>query len=226
VAGRKLNGWMVITGAGIVLALLVVILVLGRIRNGLSGAAVNQLSAQAAIDQVYGQLSTKLNQKVTADNSTYVWLLGPYPDSSMGCPQPGQTYQQGVVYAYDITINFASNAYDYRVKADNSLTVFCSSSPAPDNAQATTQAIVEPVALVDAALSDLSTRLGQTFDRPNTHYHYTWSLYPDGSLGCAVQGQTYASGATWGWDILLQPNAGGTYDYRGLDAGNFWYCQK
>src|SRR5579859_957285 len=97
-AGRRLNRWMVITGGGIVLALIAVILLLGSLRSRLSGTAAFQVGTQAALDLVYGQLSSKLNQKVTADNSTYTWLLNSYTDSSMGCPQPGQIYQPATIY--------------------------------------------------------------------------------------------------------------------------------
>jgi hypothetical protein len=84
--------------------------------------------------------------------------------------------------------------------------------------------IKEPVTLVDAVLKDINSRFNVQLTRANSRYFYYYSSYADASLDCPQSGKTYAQAPTWGWQILVRPTTGGSYDYRGMDAANFWAC--
>lgn len=82
------------------------------------------------------------------------------------------------------------------------------------------QASIETI--IDAAFSDLSTRLGVTVSRQtlDTTDQYSWSQnkYPDASLGCPIQGQTYPKNPTNGYSIDISFK-GSVYNYRATVDG-------
>src|SRR5262245_13881336 len=78
------------------------------------------------------------------------------------------------------------------------------------------QTIAEPTALIDNVLADLSARLNRRLTRVTVTYQYNLSRYANASLDCPVPGRNYATAATNGWQILIMPSVGGTYDYRAL----------
>jgi hypothetical protein len=179
------------------------------------------------IDTAYTALSKQLGTTVTRNgNTTFNWTLGPYPDTSLGCPQPNQTYQQVQTSGYQVLINYQGATYDYRAKADGSGMFLCSTAGSPAGESASGGKVEEPVALVDAVFLDINSRNNAQLTRANSRYTYFYSTYPDTGLGCPQAGKTYAQGTTWGWQIKVMPNAGGSYDYRGFAAGNFWPCSK
>jgi Tol biopolymer transport system component len=83
------------------------------------------------------------------------------------------------------------------------------------NAQAT-----EPTAIIDAALKDLSQKLGRTLSR-GTVDNWTWEQidFPDASLGCPQPGKTYAQVVTRGYRLTFTTR-GVTYEYRALNDGS------
>jgi hypothetical protein len=78
----------------------------------------------------------------------------------------------------------------------------------------------DPFNIIDAAYRDLSQRLGQTIARGGAN-SYSWQneVWPDTSLGCPQQGQTYVQRTTAGYQITLYVS-GSTYDYRATQDGS------
>lgn len=87
------------------------------------------------------------------------------------------------------------------------------------------QTLQEPTALIDAILRDLSARLGITLSRVNINYQYSLNVYPSAALGCPEPGKVYAQSQTKGWQVIINPFAGGSYDYRAPDETHFWLCK-
>lgn len=89
--------------------------------------AMMPVVAQDNVDGAYKQATDALGQalgkNVLADNWAYV--TASFPDSALGCPQTGQTYQPGPFGAYRFTILYAGVNYDVRVSFDLTLTVIC-----------------------------------------------------------------------------------------------------
>ncbi len=80
--------------------------------------------------------------------------------------------------------------------------------------------VSEPTGIIDAALRDLSQKLGRTLTRNNVD-NWTWEQvqFPDASLGCPQPGQTYAQVLTLGFKFTFTVG-GVVYDYRALNDGS------
>ncbi len=228
---RRLNRRLIVIIGIVLIVLVVLVLVIGRGNLPLFGTA----GAPPVVDAAYAALNVQLGRTVSPNNSTYAWSLGPYPDASLGCPQPGLTYQQTQVDGYQVTINYQGVAYDYRARSDGSGMFLCSAGGAPTGSSGNASGsagtafslqIKEPTALVDAVFGDINSRFNTQISRANSRYYYYYSSYTDAGLGCAQTGKTYTPATTWGWQILVKPATGGSYDYRGLDEANFWLCSK
>lgn len=97
----------------------------------------------AIIDAVFNDLSQRLGRSLTRKNvDTWDWTEDVYPDTSLGCPQPGQTYVKGSTRGYRITITYRGVVYDYRVVKDTGAFFRC--SPLDSSAAPTTQATPIP----------------------------------------------------------------------------------
>src|ERR1044071_4265908 len=59
----------------------------------------------AIVDAVFGDLSQKLGRTVSRTNvDGWSWEQLDFPDTSLGCPQPGQSYAQTVTRGYKVLI--------------------------------------------------------------------------------------------------------------------------
>lgn len=68
---------------------------------------------QDLLDKIYAGLE----QQSGADRSAFTLMTAEsvqWPDGSLGCPEPGQTYTQALVSGYRVVINIADQTYDYR----------------------------------------------------------------------------------------------------------------
>ncbi len=208
----------------IVVVLIVVALYLARGKFALFGTAVQPTTV---INTAYSAVSKLLGKTVSPnDHSVYIWTQSVYPDTSLGCPQPGQTYPQVQTGGYEVTITFNGVNYDYRAKDDGTGLFLCASVQAPGGPVNVKSdgTVDEPVALVNAVIADLNSRRGTAYTRDNSRFFYTYASYADSSLGCPQPGQTYTQAPIFGWQILVKPNAGGSFDYRGFDETHFWPC--
>jgi hypothetical protein len=80
-----------------------------------------------------------------------------------------------------------------------------------------------PTTLINAALADMSTRVGTTLTLNDlASWRWTQSNYPDTSLSCPQAGQTYSQVLTNGYQLLFIYN-GGTYDYRASADGQILF---
>ena len=96
----------------------------------LASASWRTVQAQAepttAINAAFADLSKALGTPVTRANAdTWTWLQINFPDTSLGCPQPGQAYAQHVTAGFQITIVNAGVSYDYRATADQASVFRC-----------------------------------------------------------------------------------------------------
>ncbi len=89
------------------------------------------ISAQevpAAIDFAVADLGERLGQPLTRNNvPQWLWSGDLYPDASLGCPQPGQSYIQTPTSGFQFMLTYGGTTYDYRVSADGSIVIQCAS---------------------------------------------------------------------------------------------------
>jgi hypothetical protein len=89
--------------------------------------------AQGAPEQInaaLADLSARVGTTVTLNSlSNWSWEQASYPDASLGCPQPGQTYAQVQTLGYRFELTYNLVLYDYRVSADQTLVILCSETP-------------------------------------------------------------------------------------------------
>src|SRR5690349_23109060 len=139
----------------IVIALLLVALFLLRGNVSLFGTTVQ---SSQVVNAAYEALSKVLGKTVTPnDHSLYVWTQTFYPDTSLGCPQPGQTYVKKDTNGYQVTITYNGMDYDFRAFGDGTGMFLCASvQDTGAFANVSNNGTVdEPAALVDAVFNDL-----------------------------------------------------------------------
>ncbi len=101
-----------------------------------------QAQAPVQINAALTALSTLVGRTVTVnDLSDWSWTESLYDDSSLGCPQAGQVYTQGVVRGFRFLMTFENVTYDYRVSEDQSIVRLCSSSSSAESCQVAPGAI-------------------------------------------------------------------------------------
>jgi WD40 repeat protein len=99
------------------------------------------LVAQGAPDQINAALtalSGKVGTTVTLGTlENWTWAQENYPDSGLGCPQPGRAYAQVVTPGYRFELTYGGTIYDYRVSVDSQVVVLCGETAASNTASAT-----------------------------------------------------------------------------------------
>jgi Tol biopolymer transport system component len=94
------------------------------------------VSAQAPepttiIDAILNDLSQKLGTTIRrTSNVAWTWEQINFPDTSLGCPQPSQSYAQTVTPGFRVIVTFNNTAYDYRAKSDGSQIFQCGGAAA------------------------------------------------------------------------------------------------
>jgi hypothetical protein len=78
------------------------------------------------INQALANLSGLVNQNVTLNDVFWSFEQIQFPDTSLGCPQPGVMYSQVVTLGFRFLITYNNVDYDYRVTADGRFTILCS----------------------------------------------------------------------------------------------------
>jgi uncharacterized protein YgiM (DUF1202 family) len=119
-------------------------------------AAVHAQEAPAAINDAVRALSQELGIPLTLDQIwQWRWVGEIFPDTSLGCPQPGQTYPQVLTNGFQFLLTYAGTTYDYRVSADRQIVFLCRSFPAgtePPALIAPAPAVPAPAVPVDPAV--------------------------------------------------------------------------
>ncbi|WP_119065119.1 WD40 repeat domain-containing protein [Aggregatilinea lenta] len=89
-----------------------------------------QSGPEDAVDQALADLNEQLGEPVSLDAlESYSWTETEFGDTSLGCPQEDQMYSQVVTPGYVVVMSYDGTTYDYRVAADGSQLVLCSSYP-------------------------------------------------------------------------------------------------
>src|SRR5260221_11094206 len=175
----------------IVVVLIVVALYLARGKLALFGTAVQPTTV---INAAYSAVSNLLGKTVSPnDHSVYIWTQSVYPDTSLGCPQPGQSYAQVQTDGYQVTITYNNVNYDYRAKQDGTGLFLCAAVQGPGGSVNVSPdgTVDEPVALVNAVIADINSRRGIAYTRDNSRFFYNYASYADSSLGCPQTGLSY-----------------------------------
>jgi hypothetical protein len=91
--------------------------------------AVMTVVAQGAPEQIHiavRDLSARLGREIFLTSmDEWQWEQVRFPDSSLGCPAPGQIYQQVQTLGYIFTLVYRGTTYDYRVSNDGLIVYLC-----------------------------------------------------------------------------------------------------
>jgi WD40 repeat protein len=88
--------------------------------------AVYAQTVPDAINDALADLSARAGVTITLDGlSDWQWTQQTYPDASLGCPQPGQTYAQEPTNGYRFLLTYNGVTYDYRVSTDRTHLILC-----------------------------------------------------------------------------------------------------
>jgi WD40 repeat protein len=93
------------------------------------------LHAQGAPEQIedaLADLSERVGQPLTLNDLFWRWEQRTYEDTSLGCPQPGETYVQQQIVGYRFLFTWDDNIYEYRISADREILIFCGMTPVDD----------------------------------------------------------------------------------------------
>jgi len=122
-----------------------------------------------------------------------------WPDSSVGCPQPGRAYLQVITPGHKITLR--ANDRIYVVHEAKGQAFVCHKTKA--SGAVTPELELAFGQQMMAAQKDLAKRLGvSTKDvRPISGKQQTWD---DASLGCPEKGVDYPPGKVDGWVLTLR----------------------
>lgn len=108
-------------------------------------------TAPATIQFALDALSEQVGQEVALSNiSRYQWSGQLYADTSLGCPQEGQTYNQVVTRGVQYLLTYGGTVYDYRVSSDGSIVILCEST-VTDQPEGTAEASAEATAEATAS---------------------------------------------------------------------------
>ena len=122
-----------------------------------------------------------------------------WPDSSIGCPQPGRAYLQVITPGHKITLR--ANGQIYVVHEAKNRAFVCHQTKALGGITPQLELVFGQQLL--AAQMDLANRLGVPAKdiRPVSGEERTW---PDASLGCPEPGATHPPVKVTGWVLTLR----------------------
>jgi hypothetical protein len=161
-------------------------------------AAINDLTAKR-------QLAPESVQVVSVEATDW-------PDTSLGCPQPGVFYAQIIVQGYKIVLSSGGQSVEYHSDMKGRV-VTCSPAINPSSADDVS----------GRAILDLASRLGISSDRI-TIERVESDEFPAGGLGCTQSGQPQRAipAIISGQRIILRA-ADKTYEYR-ASGTELVYC--
>lgn len=131
-----------------------------------------------------------------------------WPDSSLGCPQPGEAYLQVITPGHRITLRVDGNLHF--VHEANGRAFVCVRRKAVGGV--TPQLELEWAQMAIEARRDLARRLGVDEDRVMIAAGEA-TTFSDASLGCAEPGEEYAAGDRDGYVLRLR-HGSRTYTYH------------
>jgi hypothetical protein len=131
-----------------------------------------------------------------------------WPDSSIGCPQPGRAYMQVVTPGHKVTLRAEGRVH---VVHEAKGRAFVCEKTKPYAGINPKQELVFGRQLLDAR-KDLASRLGvpESEIKPKAAQERTWD---DAGLGCPEPGKSYPPGKVTGWALTLE-HRGRDYTYH------------
>ncbi len=97
------------------------------------------------INAALADMSARVGTALTLDDlASWRWTQSNYPDTSLACPQAGQTYSQVLTNGYQFLFIYNGGTYDYRASADGQILFLCS-GPASAPSVVPTQAAATAV---------------------------------------------------------------------------------
>jgi hypothetical protein len=193
--------WRWIWLAGVVLAIAVPALAGCGASTGASPLATPSAAEASAAPSadLLAEVQQDLGQRLSveaADIETVSVEPVEWPDSSLGCPEPGSAYTQGIEPGYRITLYAEGRTYTYHTGERRFL--LCK-QPDPTREPAYGPALQS---VLDEATADLGAQLGVQPDaiKVQSIEEQMWS---DSSLGCPQPGMAYLPAITPGYQIVL-----------------------
>jgi hypothetical protein len=149
--------------------------------------------AQLAIDALAGELDVE-EDRIQIDTIRAV----NWPDSSLGCPQPGRAYLQVVTPGHKVTLRADGRVH---VVHEAKGRAFVCEQTKPYTGVDPKGELVFSGQMLDAR-KDLASRLGvpENEIKFSSAQERTWD---DAALGCPEPGKTYPPGKVTGWVLAL-----------------------
>lgn len=172
---------------------------------------------QEAVEAARQALAQRLD--IAADEIELVRIEAvEWPDTSLGCPEPGMSYAQVITPGYRIILQAGGEAYEYHTGGGN--VVLCQDS---DRGEGEATSLPPEVAgLIQLARQDLSQRVGVPEEEITVQLVEAVE-WRDSSLGCPEPGLEYLQVITPGYRIRLVAD-GEVYEYH-TDDERIVYCE-
>lgn len=166
-----------------------------------------------------------------------------WPDTSLGCPEPGMVYAQVIVPGCRVVMRVGDEVYEYHSGGGQG--VLCDQKghripalPSPTGTATTVPSVPTPARgeiiptpvsgdlarLIDIAKEDLARRLETTPEEIEV-VHIETAEWPDTSLGCGKPGLTRLPVAVPGYRVVLSAR-GWEYVYHTGRESGVVYCPK
>ena len=105
-----------------------------------------------------------------------------WPDTSLGCPQPGKTYAQVITPGYSIILKAGGEQYEYHSDSEGRQLVLCQDDDNKKRIEAIRR-MVSPEKTIASAQEDLASRLGIPVGEV-TVVSVVGDEFPASNLGC------------------------------------------
>ncbi len=136
-------------------------------------------------DRAVAFLGEQLGVTITAaDIGRWRWEETYWPDTSMGCPQPDQAYEEANIHGFIFRIEYGGQFYAVHIVAEGDTIFLCGSEAVP--APTPYPTVVVPYDDPEALASLARNYLNQQAPSPLRFARWTWqeTLWPDDSLDC------------------------------------------
>jgi len=175
---------------------------------------------KAAIDLAIHTVNEK--EPVSKDSVSHLRIRSvDWPDSSLGCGEPGVQYMQRVIPGYFVSFNANGKLYTVHVGDDSAIVCDKFNELMAERRKRGREVIQAH----NAARADLAEKLmvDPEMVKVTRIQQQTW---PDSSLGCPVAGEQYAPGPVEGL-VIDMTCRDRQYEYRvALDGGQMKSCKE
>lgn len=114
----------------LILSFMVLFLTVGLVASYPTTSLAQSDEALARIDQAAAHLSNYLGQTVNRNTHMWQWAEKVFPDASLDCPYPNQSYERIEIRGYRVRFTVDGVEYDYRLTASGDVLVLCDSGGA------------------------------------------------------------------------------------------------